>query len=196
MMWHRLVAIAGVLLLSRMGFSFAFADEFAAQQDALGVIGKTAIDICNQVDQQGSRSSLQLSGQAQAALDNAIAKLTELKIAGAGDYRTEQYKGVLQQDLAATLKSNMDCKLAVFNTLVSKMLGWTPPKSETIRRNILIGKLCQEYILSYDGLSPALLAGTEPVSADWMNKRLEQMGEAWRVRVKGTQYEILSVNNP
>jgi hypothetical protein len=90
----------------------------------------------------------------------------------------------------------MDCKLAVFNTLVNKMLGWTPPKSEIIRRNILIGKLYQEYILSHDGLSPALLAGTEPVSADWMNKRLEQLGEAWRVRVKGTQYEILSVNNP
>jgi hypothetical protein len=80
-MWHRLVTIAGVLLLSRVG-SFAFADEFADQQAALGVIGKTAIDICNQVDQQGSRSSLQLSGQAQAALDNAIAKLIELKIAG------------------------------------------------------------------------------------------------------------------
>jgi hypothetical protein len=195
MMWHRL-AIAGVLLLSRMGFSLAFADEFADQQAALGVIGKTAIDICNQVDQQGSRSSLQLSGQAQAALDNAIAKLIELKIAGAGDYKIEQYKGVLQKDLAATLKSNMDCKLAVFNTLVNKMLGWTPPKSEIIRRNILIGKLYQEYILSNDGLSPALLAGTEPVSADWMNKRLAQMGESWRVRVKGSEYEIFPASTP
>jgi hypothetical protein len=146
MMRQRFVAIAGVLLLSRMAFSFAFADEFADQQAALGVIGKTAIDICNQVDQQGSRSSLQLSGQAQAALNNAIARLIELKIAGAGDYNAEQYKGVLQQDLAATLKSNMDCKLAVFNTLVNKMLGWTPHKSKTMRRNILIGKLYQEYI--------------------------------------------------
>jgi hypothetical protein len=43
-------------------------------------------------------------------------------------------------------------------------------------------------------LSPALLAGTEPVPPDWMNKRLEQMGESWRVRVRGIEYEIFPVN--
>jgi hypothetical protein len=105
MMRHRLVAIAGVQFLSLLGFSVAFADEFADQQAALGLIGKTAIEICNQVDQQGSRSSLQLTAQAQTPLDNVIAKLIELKSEGAVNYKTDQYKGVLQQDLAATLKS-------------------------------------------------------------------------------------------
>jgi hypothetical protein len=64
---------------------------------------------------------------------------------------------------------------------------------EHSRRNSVVGKLRQEYVLSHDGLSPALLAGTEPVPPDWMNTRLEQMGELWRVRVKGTEYEIFSV---
>jgi hypothetical protein len=64
---------------------------------------------------------------------------------------------------------------------------------ENSRRNSVVGKLRQEYVLSHDGLSPALLAGTEPVPPDWMNTRLEQMGELWRVRVKGTEYEIFSV---
>jgi hypothetical protein len=70
------------------------------------------------------------------------------------------------------------------------------PEPGSARRNVLIGKLRQEYIFSHDGLSPALLAGTEPVPADWMNKRLAQMGELWRVRAKGSEYEILLPNNP
>ena len=67
----------------------------------------------------------------------------QLNIASAAEYTTDQYKGVLQEDLAATLKSNMECKLAVWSTLVNKMLGWTPPESEAKRRDILIGKLSQ-----------------------------------------------------
>jgi hypothetical protein len=62
---------------------------------------------------------------------------------------------------------------------------------ETSRRKSLLGKLCKEYIFDHDGLSSALLAGTESVPPDWINKRLEQMGESWRVRVKGSEYEIL-----
>jgi len=70
------------------------------------------------------------------------------------------------------------------------------PESESARRNLLLSKLRQEYIFSHDGLSSALLAGTEPVPAEWMNKRLAQMGELWRVRVKGGEYEVLLPNNP
>jgi hypothetical protein len=34
------------------------------------------------------------------------------------------------------------------------------------------------------------------VPAEWMNKRLAQMRELWRVRVKGGEYEVLLPNNP
>lgn len=71
--------------------------------------------------------------------------------------------------------------------------GNTP---EYHRRALLLGKLSQEYILSHDGISPALAAGTEPVPADWMNQRLEQMGEAWRVRLKGIGYEMFPLSTP
>jgi hypothetical protein len=65
---------------------------------------------------------------------------------------------------------------------------------ETNRRKSVVTQLRQKYVFSHDKLSPGLLAGTEPVPADWMNKQLEQLGEAWRVRVKGHQYEF--VDNP
>jgi hypothetical protein len=126
-----IVALAGMLLVSRIGVSPALADDFANQQAALEVIKKTASDICYKVEQEGSRSSTQLSGEARAELDNAIAKLLDLGIKGVGEYKTEQYKGVLQQDLATALRSSMHFRLDVFNTLVNKMLGWRPPASQS-----------------------------------------------------------------
>jgi hypothetical protein len=76
------------------------------------------------------------------------------------------------------------------------IVPFSTPEPESTRRNVLLQNLRQEYILSHDGLSPALLAGTEPVPADWMNKRLEQMGQSWRVRVNGSEYQILPPNSP
>jgi hypothetical protein len=75
------------------------------------------------VSQEGSRSNIQLSGEARTELNTAISKVIDLGIKGAGQYESEQYKGVLQDELAATLKSSIDCKLDVFNKLVNKMLG-------------------------------------------------------------------------
>ncbi len=42
-----------------------------------------------------------------------------------------------------------------------------------------------EYILSHDGISPGIAAGTEPLPSDWVNQRLEQMGQSFRVDAKG-----------
>jgi hypothetical protein len=39
----------------------------------------------------------------------------------------------------------------------------------------------REYIASHDEISPALLAGTELPPAEWMNRRLEELGKPWRV---------------
>jgi hypothetical protein len=126
----RIIVIAGVLLVSSVGVSCALADDFANQTAALEIITKAAGDICYTVSQEGSRSNIQLSGEARAQLDTAISKVVDLGIKGAGQYKSEQYKGVLQEELAATLKSSIDCKLDVFNKLVNKMLGWRPPASQ------------------------------------------------------------------
>lgn len=83
------------------------------------------------MSQEGSRSNVQLSGEARAELNTAISKVIDLGIKGAGQYENEQYNGVLQDELAATLKSSIDCKLDVFNKLVIKMLGWRPPASQS-----------------------------------------------------------------
>jgi hypothetical protein len=51
---------------------------------------------------------------------------------------------------------------------------------ETARSNVL-QRLTQEYILSHDGISSGLLAGTERPPSVWMNKRLQELGYSWRI---------------
>lgn len=111
------------------GVSRALADDFANQTTALEVIKKAASDICYTVSQEGSRSNIQLSGEARAELNTAISKVIDLGIKGVSQYESD--KGVLQDELAATLKSSIDCKLDVFNKLVNKILGWRPPASQS-----------------------------------------------------------------
>lgn len=127
----RIIVIAGTLLVSWLGLPSALADDFANQTAALEVIKKAASNICYTVSQEGSRSNIQLSGEARAELNSAISKVIYLGIKGAGQYESEQYNGVLQEELAATLKSSIDCKLDMFNKLVNKMLGWRPPASQS-----------------------------------------------------------------
>lgn len=52
--------------------------------------------------------------------------------------------------------------------------------AEVGRRQALLARLRQEYLLGHDGLTPAMLAGTEPIPSDWVERRLEELGEPWR----------------
>jgi hypothetical protein len=52
--------------------------------------------------------------------------------------------------------------------------------AERERRRRLLGKLRQEWVLSNDGISPAMLAGTEPLPTEWVERRLQELGEGWK----------------
>lgn len=57
----------------------------------------------------------------------------------------------------------------------------SPQEAELKRRQNVEELLKGEYILSHENISSGLLAGTEPPPSDWMNKRLGELGESWRV---------------
>jgi hypothetical protein len=52
---------------------------------------------------------------------------------------------------------------------------------EIKRRARIVDALRAEYIASHDGLSAGLLAGTELPPSEWLNSRLGQLGETWKV---------------
>lgn len=92
------------------------------QAKALVVIREFANDICGTMKTEGSNSSIELSGDAQAKLGGALSKILNLGIEGAAKYRSEEYKNVLQKDLAALIQKSTDCKLDVFKLLQAKMI--------------------------------------------------------------------------
>jgi hypothetical protein len=96
---------------------------------ALQLIRETAADICTTAPMEGADSRVELSGSAKAKLDGAISKVVNLGLEGAAKYQAENYKSVLQSDLARAIKDANDCKLAVFNTLVNRMLP--PPDTSS-----------------------------------------------------------------
>ena len=53
--------------------------------------------------------------------------------------------------------------------------------SETQRRKSLSDSLKDEYVLSHNPVDPEILAGTKMPPTVWMNTRLNEMGEIWKV---------------
>lgn len=70
----------------------------------------------------------------------------------------------------------------ILNGIVAGKSTTSPPApqvTEAERRRSILALLRNEYILSHDNLSPALVAGTEQPPADWVNLRLKQLREKW-----------------
>jgi hypothetical protein len=64
--------------------------------------------------------------------------------------------------------------------------------SEGTRQALLIGRLRQEYVSSHDNVSPGIVAGTEQLPEEWVNKRLRELGHRWWVRNTKNGFAILS----
>lgn len=67
---------------------------------------------------------------------------------------------------------------------------------EQQRRAHLVDRLINEYKLSHDEISPALLAGLELPPLDWLNERLASVGESWwigEVHPNGFGYSMFEI---
>jgi hypothetical protein len=74
------------------------------------------------------------------------------------------------------------------------LLKPAPPNAqaaEVDRRQNIEKALRGEYILSHDNVSPDVLAGTEFPPADWMNRRLRELGENWTFTAPKTTTDTL-----
>ncbi len=53
-------------------------------------------------------------------------------------------------------------------------------QAEQLRRNQILSKLRQQYILGHDGISAEMMSGTAPLPKEWVEEQLKKMGEMWR----------------
>lgn len=64
-------------------------------------------------------------------------RMAALGIQGTAKYQESQYQGILQKDLAAAIKANSDCKLAVLRELKDKLI----PSPSSKRARVLYEKV-------------------------------------------------------
>jgi hypothetical protein len=115
--------------LSAIGFCVLLtqplqAQDIEAQTKALRAISAFAAETCgNPVALEGNSSNLELSGEVKSKLQGLIAQVADVGITGAGKYKRDDYKNVLQTQLSDALKDNATCKLKVFEVLQEKMIA-------------------------------------------------------------------------
>jgi hypothetical protein len=100
------------------------------QLKVIGLIRDYAIQICGTVPLEGTDAGVKLSANASAKVSGLIGKLFSAE-AGANT-ESEHYIGVLQQDLPNAILNNTNCRLAVFNVLLAKLVRGA--KSRAVRR--------------------------------------------------------------
>jgi hypothetical protein len=101
-------------------------DPLQQHRDTIRIITHAANEVCSKVETIGSTSDYELSGEAKATVNIVLKRLADVGVRGSGTIRGSEYENVLQKDLAGVLKSNMDCKREVFNTLAATLLPKTP----------------------------------------------------------------------
>ncbi len=121
MQWtFRVIAVAICCLLAAT--ASVGAQTIDTQKQAVDLITQTADKICSSIGTSGQTTSSQFQGDVKAQLTGLAAKLADLGLSGSGAIKTEQYQGVLQSDLANSLRDNAQCKLAVFNSMYSALI--------------------------------------------------------------------------
>jgi hypothetical protein len=106
---------------------FGLAQDLAQQREALKLITDTARDICYTVDQHGTQSETRWSGDAEVKLKGLMSKLAGLGLEGGVEYTTQEYQGVVRDQLTLALKNSDDCRQDVLKTLVDRLLPKQPP---------------------------------------------------------------------
>jgi len=86
-----------------------------------------------------------------------------------------------QDHKAETQEDKMAVVLRSVTNIQDALKSKSPNMTEAERREHLASSLRDEYILSHDPIDPAILAGKAMPPQDWMNNRLNQLGETWKV---------------
>lgn len=100
---------------------------------SLEAIAQFSDRVCGTAPTSGKHVSTDLSADGKLELDNLLKKLASAGARVEAKQRREEYSGFLQQDLAAAVRANSECRLQVFRTVFDRLLppqgvGQTAPK--------------------------------------------------------------------
>jgi hypothetical protein len=102
------------------------AQPLESQQQVLNTITTAADRICNVIKIGSTAESVKGTDETKAEVRGLIKQLADLGINVQGQYSVESYTGVLQAELAKTLKNRADCRPQALDKLVDCLLHDSP----------------------------------------------------------------------
>jgi hypothetical protein len=133
----RRFTVAAIVSLAVLPLSAQADDDLSRPERALTLISNFADKLCKDVPLKGGSDSVELTGSAKAELKGIVKKMADLGFEGAAKYKDSGYEGLLQADLAATIKDKTQCRLQVWNDLKDKLVGTQaappPPPMDSLR---------------------------------------------------------------
>ena len=107
------------------------ATEIASANDAdssslattLRLVKDAADSLCGNVVQSGSKTKEQIRGEVKVALSGLAKHFSDAGLSVNGGVENEQFVGVLQDQLSATLRDTQQCKLGVAILIFDKQSG-------------------------------------------------------------------------
>jgi hypothetical protein len=113
-----------------------------------------------------------LGGYGQYYFGKQVEQRNELEAKGVADRKDAETRLALEQ------KATAERHLREQSEANEKALAQNA--AEQARRRQLLVRLRNEYVLSHDGLTAEMLAGTAPLPKEWVDNRLMQLGESWK----------------
>lgn len=114
----RRVLVALVLMLRLP----AWADEVDAKLKILWEVAQVTGTVCYKVADHGTSKQLLGSAKGSAELSGIVAKLANVDLSIGGEAKTEEYQGVLREQLAEAMIHSVDCGKTVFPMLVERLV--------------------------------------------------------------------------
>jgi hypothetical protein len=122
---HSLSVRLGLVLL--LGATSTFGQTGPTQRQAnnkaaLDHIADFASRLCNSVQLTGKNTRLELSAEAKLELSRLLRKLAEAGVKMDAKFQSNDYQGLLQENLVAALKDSQECRLTVFRELKAELI--------------------------------------------------------------------------
>jgi hypothetical protein len=102
-----------------------------SDKQVLDTIADFADRICGPLSDSGSSTTETVKGNVTVGLNGLAKKLADLGVSGGGEIKSDEYRGVLQGQVAASIADTQRCKLTVAESVAAKLLAAspTPPPS-------------------------------------------------------------------
>jgi hypothetical protein len=122
----RMMNLACLTALAPVWLAAANAQQDPQRESALAQISKATDDICQTVQQRGRKSEAQVTGEIEAKLPQALAKIVDVGGKGTGQISKSEYEGLSQETVSTALQSNMNCRQNVSIKLIERLLPGAP----------------------------------------------------------------------